>query len=397
VSVAPNLTEMLFAAGAADQVVAVSAFSDYPEAARALPQIGDAFRLDYERIVALAPTVAVIWKTGTPAGVAERLQGLGIRVVSIPTEKLDDIATGVETLGALAGTGEVAGAAARDYRQRIAALRERYGGRPQIRVFVQIDGAPLFTIGGPHLITEILGLCGGVNVFAEIPSADPTRARELVMVGAHLDSWHAGTGATDDGAGVLIAMEAMRILRALDVRPRRTIRVALWTGEEQGALGSLAWVTRELATIPRLDSAAHRLIPEAMRTPSGPPIPKPGHASVSAMYDLDQGGGRIRGVRVNRDTVLMPLFERWIAPLKDLGVAIVSPRGGCASDCLPFEQAGIPAPRFLQDPLDYTTRTLHSSSDTLDHLIPDDLKQAAVVVATFLYNTAQRDEMLPRK
>ena len=166
-SVAPNLTEMLFAAGAADQVVAVSAFSDYPEAARALPQIGDAFRLDYERIVALAPTVAVIWETGTPAGVAERLQGLGIRVVSIPTEKLDDIATGVVTLGALAGTDEVAEAAARDFRQRIAALRERYRDRPQIRVFVQIDGAPLFTIGGPHLITEILGLCGGVNVFAD--------------------------------------------------------------------------------------------------------------------------------------------------------------------------------------------------------------------------------------
>jgi iron complex transport system substrate-binding protein len=167
VSVAPNLTEMLFAAGAADQVVAVSAFSDYPEAARALPQIGDAFRLDYERIVALAPTVAVIWETGTPAGVAGRLEGLGIRVVSIPTAKLDDIATGVVTLGALAGSSEIAESAARDFRQKIAALRERYRNRTQIRVFVQIDGAPLFTIGGPHLITEILGLCGGINVFSD--------------------------------------------------------------------------------------------------------------------------------------------------------------------------------------------------------------------------------------
>ncbi len=167
VSVAPNLTEMLFAAGAADQVVAVSAFSDYPEAARALPQVGDAFRLDYERIVALAPTVAVVWATGTPSGVAERLEGLGIRVVSIPTEKLDDIATGLVTLGALAGTEEAAAAAARDFRQRIAALRERYRKRPKIRVFVQIDGAPLYTVGGPHLITEIVGLCGGTNVFAD--------------------------------------------------------------------------------------------------------------------------------------------------------------------------------------------------------------------------------------
>ena len=166
-SVAPNLTEMLFAAGAEGQVVAVSAFSDYPEAATKLPQIGDAFRLDYERIVSLAPTVAVVWETGTPAGVAERLEGLGIRVVSIPTRSLEDIAVGVVELGALAGTREVAERAAADFRARIAALRERYRGRPPLRVFVQIDDAPLYTVGGPHLITEILGLCGGENVFAE--------------------------------------------------------------------------------------------------------------------------------------------------------------------------------------------------------------------------------------
>jgi iron complex transport system substrate-binding protein len=167
VSVAPNLTEMLFAAGAADQVVAVSAFSDYPEAASRLPQIGDAFRLDYECIVAVAPTVAVVWETGTPAGVAERLQALGIRVVSIPTRRLDDIATGILAFGELAGTQEVAVAAARDFRARIAALRERYRGRAPVRVFVQIDDVPLYTVGGPHLISEILALCGGENVFAE--------------------------------------------------------------------------------------------------------------------------------------------------------------------------------------------------------------------------------------
>jgi iron complex transport system substrate-binding protein len=167
VSVAPNLTEMLFAAGAADQVVAVSAYSDYPKAAAKLPQVGDAFRLDYEAIVALAPTVAVVWETGTPAGVAERLEGLGIRVVQVPTRSLEDIATGLVALGAIAGTEEAAEAAARDFRGRIAALRERYGGRPAVRVFVQIDDAPLYTVGGPHLITEILGLCGGENVFAD--------------------------------------------------------------------------------------------------------------------------------------------------------------------------------------------------------------------------------------
>ncbi len=167
VSVAPNLTELLFAAGAADQVVGVSAYSDYPEAARALPRIGDAFRLDYERIVALAPTVAVIWETGTPAGVAERLEDLGIRVVGIPTRRIDDIAAALLELGVLAGTGPVASAAAADYRGRILALRERYRGRPPIAVFVQIDGAPLYTVGGTHLITEILSLCGGTNVFAD--------------------------------------------------------------------------------------------------------------------------------------------------------------------------------------------------------------------------------------
>ena len=167
VSVAPNLTEMLFAAGAADQVVAVSAYSDFPDAARNLPQIGDAFRLDYEAIVALAPTVAVVWETGTPAGVAERLEGLGIRVISIPTRRLDDIATGIVALGELAGTRPVAEQAAQEYRARIAALRDQYRSRPVVRVFVQIDDVPLYTVGGPHLITEILGLCGGENVFAD--------------------------------------------------------------------------------------------------------------------------------------------------------------------------------------------------------------------------------------
>jgi iron complex transport system substrate-binding protein len=158
---------MLFAAGAGDQVVAVSAYSDYPEEATKLPQVGDAFRLDYETIVALAPTVAVVWETGTPAGVSERLEGLGIRVVRIPTRRLDDIASGVVALGTLAGTGEIAESAARDFRARIEALKQRYRGRPIVRVFVQIDDVPLYTVGGAHLITEILGLCGGENVFAD--------------------------------------------------------------------------------------------------------------------------------------------------------------------------------------------------------------------------------------
>jgi carboxypeptidase Q len=237
----------------------------------------------------------------------------------------------------------------------------------------------------------------GFNVFGEIPGTDPARAGELVMVGAHLDSWHGGTGATDDGAGVIIAMEAMRILRTLDVRPRRTIRLALWTGEEQGLLGSTAWVRREIADLPRIDTPAARVIPEFVRRPAGPPVPRPGHARLSAYYNLDQGGGKIRGVRLNGNLALAPIFERWFAPLTDLGVAVVSPRGGCASDCAPFDEAGIPSPVFVQDPLDLATRTLHTSADTADALIPEDLRQAAVVAATTLYNTAQRDELLPRK
>lgn len=166
-SVAPNLTEMLFAAGAAEQVVAVSEYSDWPEQAKSLPRIGDAFRLDYERIVALAPSVAVVWATGTPAGVTERLESLGIKVVGIPTHRLDDIAVGLETLGELAGTQDVAAGAAAAFRARIADLREEYRARGKLKVFVQIDDAPLFTVGGGHLITEIVELCGGENVFAD--------------------------------------------------------------------------------------------------------------------------------------------------------------------------------------------------------------------------------------
>jgi len=167
ISVAPNLTELLYAAGAADELVAVSEYSDYPEAAKALPRIGDAFRLDYERIVSLAPTVAVTWESGTPPEVQKRLESLGIRVVGIPTTRLEDIAAGLETLGRLAGTERVAAAAAAGFRADIARLRAEYHERPRLRVFVEIDDTPLFTVGGGHLITEIVELCGGNNIFAD--------------------------------------------------------------------------------------------------------------------------------------------------------------------------------------------------------------------------------------
>lgn len=194
ISVAPNLTELLYAAGAAEQLVAVSEYSDYPEAARALPRIGDAFRLDYERIVELAPTVAVVWATGTPPEVAARLDALGIPVVSIPTRNLEDVAVALETLGELAGTDDVAARAAAEYRAGIAALRERYRARAPLRVFIQIDDAPLFTVGGGHLMSEIVELCGGQNVFAD--AAAPALPVDLESVLARAPQ---AILSTDDG------------------------------------------------------------------------------------------------------------------------------------------------------------------------------------------------------
>ena len=236
----------------------------------------------------------------------------------------------------------------------------------------------------------------GFNVLADIPGVDARRKNEVVMVTAHLDSWAAGTGATDDGAGVVIAMEAMRILNALRVRPARTIRIALWTGEEQGLLGSLAYVNRHIASIPHAATPEQSQIPEALRRRAGPVVPKPDHANLSAVYNVDLGGGRIRGIGLAGNAALVPIFEQWIAPLKDLGVTLITTRPWCPGDCRPFFQAGIPAPGVIQDPLEYDTRTHHTNSDTYDRLVPEDLRQAAVVVATLLYNTAMRDQLLPR-
>lgn len=236
----------------------------------------------------------------------------------------------------------------------------------------------------------------GFNVVADIPGVDERRKSEVVMVTAHLDSWAAGTGATDDGAGVVIAMEAIRILRALRVQPARTIRVALWTGEEQGMLGSSAYVKRYIAEVPRATTPAQLRLPEALRQKAGPVVPKPEHAHISAVYNLDLGAGRIRGVGLSGNLALMPVFQQWVSPLQDLGVILVTPRHWCPGDCGPFFEAGIPTPGVIQDPLEYDTRTHHTNSDTYDRLVADDLRQAAVVIATLLYNTANRDQMLPR-
>jgi hypothetical protein len=236
----------------------------------------------------------------------------------------------------------------------------------------------------------------GFNVLGDIPGVDPVRRDEVVMLGAHLDSWAAGNGATDDGAGVLIAMEAMRLLRAAGVQPRRTIRIALWSGEEQGALGSLDYVKRYIATVPRATTPEALRVPEFIRRRSGPIVLKPDHARLSAIFTFDAGGGRIRGISVGANPALVALFEQWRAPLEDLGMTMVAARSDCGGDCRPFEEAGIPTPVFRHDPLDYDTRTHHTNMDTYEHLIPEDLRQAAIIAATMAYNTAMRDEMLPR-
>jgi carboxypeptidase Q len=237
----------------------------------------------------------------------------------------------------------------------------------------------------------------GYNTIAEIPGTDPKLKEQLVMVGGHLDSWIAGTGATDDGAGAIIAMEAMRILTALHVQPRRTIRIALWSGEEQGELGSLGYVHQHFATVAQSTTPEELALPEFLRQRVGPVVVKPEHALVSGYFNLDNGGGKLLGIYAENNAAIAPIFEQWITPLKDLGVTTISLRESGSTDHESFDQVGIPGFQFIQDPRDYETRSLHSNQDLYERLSPTDLKQAAVVEAIFVYDTAMRDQMLPRK
>ncbi len=234
----------------------------------------------------------------------------------------------------------------------------------------------------------------GFDTIAEIPGTDPVLAAEVVMVGGHLDSWISGTGATDNGAGSVVAMEAMRILLALHVQPRRTIRIGLWSGEEEGIFGSAGYVAQHFGTVPLAGDAA---VPDFIRQPSGPPVVKPDQAKVSGYFNLDNGSGRIRGVYTQGNVAIAPIFEQWIAPLRDLGVSTVTVADTGGTDHLSFDAVGIPGFQFVQDPLDYESRTHHSNMDVYEALRGDDLRQAAVVEAIFVYNTAMRDAMLPRK
>jgi carboxypeptidase Q len=218
----------------------------------------------------------------------------------------------------------------------------------------------------------------GHNVLAEIPGTDPVLKSETVMLGGHLDSWETATGATDNGAGCIVAMEAIRMLKVLGVKPKRTIRISLWDGEEEGLLGSFHYVKNHFG-----DPADMKLKAE--------------QAKISAYYNLDNGSGKIRGIFAQGNEKVVPIFTQWLEPFKDLGASDVSMHNTGSTDHLSFDAVGIPGFQFIQDPLDYETRSHHSNMDNYDHLSMDDLKQAAVILAAFVYNTAMRPDMLPRK
>ena len=237
----------------------------------------------------------------------------------------------------------------------------------------------------------------GFDTVAEIPGTDPALKDQVVMVGGHLDSWIAGTGATDNGAGTVVAMEVVRIFKALDIKPRRTIRIALWTGEEQGLFGSKGYVTQHFGSAATSTAPDQMQLPEFMRRATGPLTVKPEQKLISGYFNIDNGTGKIRGIYTQGNYTIAPIFAQWMAPLKDLGVTAITNRNTGGTDHLSFDAVGIPGFQFIQDDMDYESRTHHSNADTLERLQPADLKQIATVEAIFVYNAAQRDQMLPRK
>lgn len=217
----------------------------------------------------------------------------------------------------------------------------------------------------------------GYNVIAEIPGTDPVLKNEVVMIGAHLDSWQSGTGSTDNAAGSAVMMEVMRILKTIGVQPKRTIRIGLWSGEEQGLLGSRGYVKKTF-----MDDAGK---------------PNKAHEQFSAYYNIDNGTGKIRGIYLQGNADCAQLFTDWFAPFHDLGAKTVTISNTGGTDHQSFDGVGLPGFQFIQDPIEYNTRTHHSNMDVYDHLIEDDLKQMATIVAAFVYNSAQKETKIPRK
>lgn len=218
------------------------------------------------------------------------------------------------------------------------------------------------------------------NTIAEIPGSDPALKDEVVMLGGHLDSWHGSTGATDNAAGCAAVMEAARIIVASGLKPRRTIRVALWSGEEQGLFGSRAYVAKHFGEMK-----------------NGALIKGPEYDKLSAYYNLDNGTGRIRGVYMQGNAATRPFFETWLAPFGDLEAKTLTLANTGGTDHLPFDAIGLPGFQFIQDPVEYNTRTHHSNQDNFDRIQAEDMKQAATIIASFAYQTAMMDGKLPRK
>ena len=223
------------------------------------------------------------------------------------------------------------------------------------------------------------------NIIGEIPGSDRAKADEVVMLGGHFDSWQGGTGATDNGAGSAVMLEAIRILKASGLKMRRTVRVALWTGEEEGLLGSRAYVKAHFGdpAVGEPGTDHIKVLPE--------------QAKLDAYYNIDNGTGKIRGVYLQGNEMVAPIFSAWMEPFHDLGMTTLTIRNTGGTDHLSFDAVGLPGFQFIQDPLDYETRTHHSNMDVYERIQEPDMKQMAVIVASFVYLTANRDEMMPRK
>ncbi|EDM37480.1 peptidase M28 [Pedobacter sp. BAL39] len=218
----------------------------------------------------------------------------------------------------------------------------------------------------------------GYNVIAEIPGTDRKLKEEVVMIGGHYDSWHSATGATDNAAGSAVMMEAMRILKAIDFKPKRTIRIALWSSEEQGLFGSKGYVAKHFGDAKTMSFTKEQ-------------------EKLSAYYNLDNGTGAIRGIYLQGNAAVRPIFQEWLSPFHDIGAKTVTINNTGGTDHLAFDALGIPGFQFIQDPMDYNTRTHHSNQDTYDRLVPEDLQRAATIVASFVYHTSERKDKLPRK
>jgi hypothetical protein len=239
----------------------------------------------------------------------------------------------------------------------------------------------------------------GFNTVAEIPGTDAKLKDQVVMVGGHLDSWVSATGATDNAAGSVVAMEAVRILKAIGYKPKRTIRIALWTGEEQGLCGSRGYVRTHFGGPdgPAPACGAGGGGPQS-RAEQQPAIKTTKEwETLDGYFNVDNGTGKLRGVYTQENYAIGNVFAQWIAPLKDLGISTISYRNTGGTDHQSFDGVGLPGFQFIQDPMDYDTRTHHSNMDTYERLHQPDLEQAAIIEAIFLYNTSEREAMLPRK